>query len=128
MVSTDSTLQDPTKSHHIQAAADFVATGDFPVEWVCPITQTLMQEPALTLQGNVYERAATTEWLQLHDTDPLTNNHLTEFTLIPCKARLKPSEQLSASLVQQQQLACQLPSHHLQSCHHITCEQPNRAP
>ncbi len=58
--------QHSTESRFAQAALNFVAKDEFPVELVCPITQTLMQDPVLTVQGNVYERAAITEWLQVH--------------------------------------------------------------
>ena len=87
-----------SESRYTQAAADFVATDDFPVEFVCPITQTLMQDPVLTIQGNVYEHAAITEWLQSHTTDPLTNNHLTAFTLIPCNPIKSEIEEFRAAV------------------------------
>ncbi|DBA70091.1 TPA: hypothetical protein ACH3X2_012254 [Trebouxia sp. C0005] len=76
---------DTEDSRYEQAAANFVKNGDFPIELICPITQTLIYDPVLTVQGNVYERAAITEWLQTHTTDPLTDAHLTVLTLIPCK-------------------------------------------
>lgn len=53
--------QHSTESRFAQAALNFVAMEEFPVELVCPITQTLLQDPVLTVQGNVYERAAITE-------------------------------------------------------------------
>lgn len=59
---------DTEDSRYKQAAADFVENDDFPIELICPITQTLMHDPVLTVQGNVYERAAITEWLQTHTT------------------------------------------------------------
>jgi len=62
---TDS-YQHSIESRFAQAALNFVAKGVFPVELVCPITQTLMQVPVLTDQGNVYERAAIKKWLQMH--------------------------------------------------------------
>jgi SUMO ligase MMS21 Smc5/6 complex component len=55
-------------SRYKQAAADFVENDDFPIELICPITHTLIYDPVLTVQGNVYERAAITEWLQTHTT------------------------------------------------------------
>lgn len=60
--------QHSTESRFAQAAMNFVAKDEFPVELVCPITQTLMQDPVLAVQGNVYERAAITEWLYVHST------------------------------------------------------------
>jgi len=59
---------DAEDSRYKQAAADFVENDDFPIELICPITQTLIHDPVLTVQGNVYERAAITEWLQTHTT------------------------------------------------------------
>ena len=59
---------DTEDSRYEQAAANFVKNGDFPIELICPITQTLIYDPVLTVQGNVYERAAITEWLQTHTT------------------------------------------------------------
>lgn len=50
--------QHSTESRFAQAALNFLAKDKFPVELVCPITQTLMQDPVLTVQGNVYERAS----------------------------------------------------------------------
>lgn len=84
MAGKDASQMNLAESQYAQAAADFISTDDFPVEFVCPITQTLMQDPVLTVQGNVYERAAITEWLQSHTRDPLTNSPLTALTLVPC--------------------------------------------
>lgn len=89
---------DSSASRYAQAAAEFVESDDFPVEFICPITQTLMHDPVLTVQGNVYERAAITEWLQSHTTDPLTNAHLTALTLIPCNPIKSEIEEFKAEV------------------------------
>lgn len=85
---------------YAQAAADFVATDDFPTEFLCPITQTLMQDPVLTVQGNVYERTAITAWLQIHATDPVTNIHLNACMLIPCNPIKSEIEAFRAAVQQ----------------------------
>ena len=35
-----------------------------------------MMDPVLTAAGNTYDRPGITEWLETHDTDPLTNQVL----------------------------------------------------
>ena len=47
-----------------------------PESFLCPITSTLMMDPVLTAAGNTYDRSGITEWLETHDTDPLTNKVL----------------------------------------------------
>lgn len=39
----------------------------------CPILHTKIEDPALTIYGNVYERSAIAQWFSQHDTDPVTN-------------------------------------------------------
>ncbi len=54
-----------------------------PEHFYCPITQTMMGDPVITLFGKTYERKEIAEWLENHDTDPLTNEHLPSKVLIP---------------------------------------------
>jgi len=58
---------------------DFMIPDDF----VCPITQELMENPVITADGNTYERSAIEQWLVKHDTSPLSNVTLSNKTLIP---------------------------------------------
>lgn len=106
----------PTESSYAQAALDLAASDEFPVELVCPITQVLMHDPVLTVQGNVYECIATTGWLQSHNTDPLTNNPLTQHTLFPCTPSKQEIDAFVAALRKLgPEAAAQLPSDFIQS-------------
>mmetsp|Transcript_9418 Transcript_9418/g.14862 ORF Transcript_9418/g.14862 Transcript_9418/m.14862 type:complete len:134 (+) Transcript_9418:163-564(+) len=50
----------------------------------CPITQDVMTDPVMVAEsGHTYERAAITQWLESHKTDPKTNMALSTKTLIP---------------------------------------------
>ena len=44
-----------------------------PAEYLCPITHELMKDPVSTCDGHIYERQAITQWLEKHDTSPVTN-------------------------------------------------------
>ncbi|CAL8467465.1 g7003 [Coccomyxa elongata] len=51
--------------------------GSVPAEYICPITQEVMEEPVLAADGFSYERSAILQWLQLgHTTSPMTNQPL----------------------------------------------------
>jgi hypothetical protein len=56
---------------------------DCPHDFVCPISQRMMIDPVITVYGTTYERKFIEEWLQHHDTDPLTNDKLPSKMLIP---------------------------------------------
>ena len=62
------------------AATD--ASLNVPSKFVDPILGQLFRDPVLTSNGTVYERSCITEWLENHDTDPLTNSRLPDKTLI----------------------------------------------
>ena len=49
---------------------------------ICPITDCYMEHPVRTPEGQYYEKEAIESWLEKHDTDPLTRNHLTKEMLI----------------------------------------------
>ena len=50
--------------------------------FICPINQTLMEDPVITPYGTTYERAAILNWLKKNNTDPLTKKKLTKDMLI----------------------------------------------
>ena len=50
--------------------------------FVCPINQTLMEDPVITPYGTTYERSAILNWLKKSKTDPLTKKKLTADMLI----------------------------------------------
>ena len=52
--------------------------NDIPEEFICPITQDLMNYPVLCSDGFVYEKAAIQEWLNSRKTtSPMTNLPMT---------------------------------------------------
>ena len=50
--------------------------------FVCPINQTIMEDPVITPYGTTYERSAILNWLKKNNTDPLTKKRLTKDMLI----------------------------------------------
>ncbi len=50
--------------------------------FICPINQTLMNDPVITPYGTTYERSAILNWLKKNNTDPLTKKRLTKEMLI----------------------------------------------
>jgi hypothetical protein len=54
-----------------------------PQEYVCYITQEIMQEPVTLSSGNSYEYLAAVIWLRSNNTDPITAEKLTNKTIIP---------------------------------------------
>lgn len=54
-----------------------------PAGCVCPITCELLFDPVILADGHTYERWAITEWLEDHDTSPVTNELLSSKLLVP---------------------------------------------
>jgi hypothetical protein len=54
--------------------------------FICPITQSIMDDPVIDYEGNTYDRKAITEWLLTHDTSPITRNKLYINQLNPNRA------------------------------------------
>ncbi|DBB04003.1 TPA: hypothetical protein ACH3X1_013064 [Trebouxia sp. C0004] len=52
---------------------DMADTGQIARLLLCPITNKLIVEPAITADGHTYERRATKHWLQQNDTSPVTH-------------------------------------------------------
>ena len=52
-------------------------------QYVCPITHCLMMEPVFTADGQTYEKKDIEQWLENHDTSPLTGDKLANKTLVP---------------------------------------------
>ena len=57
-----------------------------PPQFICPITQELMEDPATTADGHTYERAAIECWLQNSNTSPATGAALRHKELSPAIA------------------------------------------
>jgi len=54
-----------------------------PPEFLCPITRDLMVDPVCTADGQTYEKAAISRWLETRRVSPVTNSRLTDLTLTP---------------------------------------------
>merc|ERR1719473_252605 len=67
---------------------------DIPPSFICPITQDIMRDPVITVDGQTYERAAISEWLQKNDTSPLTMKRLPHKVLITAYALRSAIEDL----------------------------------
>ena len=50
--------------------------------FICPINQTIMEDPVITPYGTTYERSAILNWLKKNKTDPLTKKTLSKEMLI----------------------------------------------
>lgn len=53
-----------------------------PASFCCPITQEVMQDPVMALDGHSYEYAAILTWLEANHTSPVTNAHLRSKILV----------------------------------------------
>ncbi len=80
----------PSRSHGSLFAASAnelvvpsIVIAPVPEHFYCPINQTIMSDPVMTLLGKTYERKYIADWLKDHDTDPLTNDKLPGKMLIP---------------------------------------------
>ena len=56
--------------------------SSIPERFLCPIGQTLMQNPVITSAGQTYDRVHIENWLRTKKTDPVTRAPITS-TLIP---------------------------------------------
>jgi len=56
---------------------------EMPDEYLCPITQDVMEDPVIAMDGHTYERKAIEEWLLTRDTSPMTNMTLPSKMLVP---------------------------------------------
>ena len=57
-----------------------------PKEFLCPITQEMMDDPVTTTDGHAYERLEIFRWLCTHNTSPLTGATLPNKFLTPALA------------------------------------------
>ena len=53
------------------------------------MTHKVMTDPVIAADGHTYERMAIVEWLETHDTSPLTNDPLPSKVLFPNLAFMK---------------------------------------
>jgi len=64
-----------------------------PVEYCCPISKTIMQDPVLAVDNNNYERREIEEWLRGHGNSPVTREKMTPDDLKP-NTKLKEDIQI----------------------------------
>ena len=57
---------------HDAPALDAEEEQGLPRAMICPITTRFMRDPAVTSEGQSYERRAILNWLKYKDTDPVT--------------------------------------------------------
>jgi len=70
-----------------------------PPHLLCPITQMPMVDPVDTADRQTYERFAITQWLETHDTSPLTGLKLMSQRFTPNVAiREEVAQELRAAL------------------------------
>lgn len=61
-------------------------SNELPLSFYCPLTQEVMEDPVIDHEGNSYERAAITNWLERNATSPITRSPLQLFQLSPNRA------------------------------------------
>jgi hypothetical protein len=66
-----------------QDASKSLEAKEAPSHFICPILCEVMVDPVLTLDGQTYERVAIEEWLESHDTSPVTNLPLAQKLVFP---------------------------------------------
>ena len=54
-----------------------------PEDFICPITQALIEDPVIAADGHTYDRAAITEWLERKPTSPKTGETLPTTAVFP---------------------------------------------
>eukprot|EP00301_Raphidiophrys_heterophryoidea_P003898 c11740_g1_i1.p1 GENE.c11740_g1_i1~~c11740_g1_i1.p1 ORF type:complete len:404 (+),score=91.38 c11740_g1_i1:119-1330(+) len=76
----------PEVAQDLVTKADGIDADEIPQDFVCSITEEIMSDPVLTVDGFTYERKAIEPWLDTHDTSPKTNMELPSKILIPNRA------------------------------------------
>ncbi|EOA16012.1 hypothetical protein CARUB_v10004133mg [Capsella rubella] len=54
-----------------------------PTHFICPLLKDVMNEPCVAADGYTYDRRAIEEWLEEHDTSPMTDSPLRSKNLLP---------------------------------------------
>jgi ankyrin repeat protein len=72
-------IQKYIKDHKI----DIEKLENIPNEFVCSISNQLMQDPVVTEHGSVYDRKSIEKWFKEHDTDPLNNLKVSTKLMFP---------------------------------------------
>lgn len=56
---------------------------DVPIEFICPISQSIMNNPVKTIDNQVYDEQSIMKWFETKHTSPCTGLHLSDLTLTP---------------------------------------------
>ena len=56
---------------------------DVPEDFICPISQILMEDPVIADDGFTYERKAIAKWFNIKKTSPMTNEPIGDERLVP---------------------------------------------
>eukprot|EP00965_Chrysotila_dentata_P245230 6206430-Pleurochrysis_carterae.AAC.2 len=71
-------------AHALFMTADESQPSSTPTSFLCPISQAIMRDPVIALDGHSYERAHITRWFQAgRNSSPMTNMLLADTRLIP---------------------------------------------
>ena len=76
-------IDDTNKKKYIRANSMTVNNNDkIEKEFICPITQKIMDEPVITPYGTTYEKSAIIDWINKNQIDYKTENFLSEDMLV----------------------------------------------
>ena len=78
--------RDAIRSYIRQGRKSMRRVPSIPPQFLCPITNELMQDPVTTCDGHAFERLAIERWLRSHRTSPMTGMPLETTTLTPAIA------------------------------------------
>ena len=73
-------------------------TPNLNINFYCPITQELMDDPVMDSEGNSYERSAIEHWISIRGTSPITRAPLLGSSLVPNRALKAAIEAARAGL------------------------------
>lgn len=59
---------------------------DVPEAFICPISQTLMEDPYVDSDGNSFEKMCILDWLSIKGVSPITRNPMTADSVFPNRA------------------------------------------
>lgn len=65
------------------AAGTSAGAGQWPQQFVCPLSNQLMSDPVVAADGISYQREAITDWMRLRDVSPVTGHPLGSAVLQP---------------------------------------------
>ena len=65
-----------------------------PQDFICPLTKKIILDPVVTVDGQIYEKSAISNWFIDHATSPLTGSRLKNTKLISIPALKKSIEDI----------------------------------